>query len=44
MKRKDVDKYQRVQSQLEAFHREFEGLAKKTPNGALNQPFQAENC
>ncbi|SRR6266536_2124625 len=36
MKRKDVDKYQRVQSQLEAFHREFEGLAKKTPNAALN--------
>ena len=36
MKRKDIDKYQRVQSQLEAFHREFEGLSKKTPNGALN--------
>jgi hypothetical protein len=39
MKRKEVDKYQRVQSQLEAFHREFEGLAKKTPNGTLN-PFK----
>jgi hypothetical protein len=39
MKRKDVDKYQRVRSQLEAFHREFEGLAKKTPNGTLN-PFK----
>jgi hypothetical protein len=39
MKRKDVDKYQRVQSQLEAFHREFEGLAKKVPNGTLN-PFK----
>jgi len=36
MKRNDVDRYQRVQSQLEAFHREFEGLAKKTPNAALN--------
>lgn len=39
MKRIEVDKYQRVQSQVEAFHREFEGLAKKTPNGALN-PFK----
>src|ERR1700752_2317712 len=39
MKRKDVDKYQRVRSQLEAFHREFEGLAKKAPNGTLN-PFK----
>jgi hypothetical protein len=36
MKRVEVDKHQRVQSQLEAFHREFEGLARKTPNGALN--------
>ena len=39
MKRNDVDKYQRVRSQLEAFHREFEGLAKKTANSALN-PFK----
>jgi hypothetical protein len=39
MKRKDVDKYQRVQSQQEALHREFEGLAKKAPNGTLN-PFK----
>jgi hypothetical protein len=36
MKRADVDKYQRVRSQLEAFHREFEGLAKKAANSALN--------
>ena len=36
MKRADVDKYQRVRSQLEAFHREFESLAKKAANGVLN--------
>lgn len=36
MKRADVDKYQRVRSQLEAFHREFEGLARKAANGLLN--------
>jgi hypothetical protein len=36
MKRADIDRYQRVRSQLEAFHREFEGLAKKAANGALN--------
>jgi hypothetical protein len=36
MKRADVDKYQRVRSQLEAFHREFEGLTKKAANSTLN--------
>lgn len=36
MKRSDVDKYQRVRSQLEAFQREFETLSKKTANGSLN--------
>lgn len=36
MKRADVDKYQRVQMQLEVLHREFEGLSKKAPNGTLN--------
>ncbi len=36
MKRADVDKYQRVRSQLEAFHREFEALSKKAANSPLN--------
>src|SRR5438552_8787402 len=39
MKRSDVDKYQRVRSQLEAFHREFEAPAKKAATSALN-PFK----
>lgn len=39
MKRNDVDKYQRGRSQLEAFHREFDTLAKKAANSALN-PFK----
>lgn len=37
MKRKDVDRFEKIVAQLEALHSEISVLLKKSPNDALNQ-------
>lgn len=36
MQQSEIDQFQRTLTQLEAFHREFEGLTKKAANSPLN--------
>ena len=36
MKREQIEKFQRILPQLQAFHSEFEGLTKKAANSPLN--------
>lgn len=37
MKKKEISEFEALQGQLESFHEELGGLAKKNPNDALNK-------
>jgi hypothetical protein len=37
MKRKEIDEFETLQGQLQAFHTEMNTLVKKSPNDALNK-------
>lgn len=37
MKKKQINEFESLQGQLESFHQELTGLAKKNPNDALNK-------
>jgi len=37
VKRKQIDEFEALQGQLQAFHEEMASLVKKSPNDALNK-------